>query len=380
MVIVMEEELQKKIDLLEQELILLKEINKQLASAVKNSPASIVITDKDGNIQYVNPMFTEITGYTLSDAMGKNPRILQSGCHPKVFYKELWDTLNSGNVWHGEFFNKKKNGDFYWEQANIAPVKNKDGEITNYVAIKLDITQRIQAEQKLKELVATKDKLFSIIAHHLKNPFSAIVGFSSILSENIEIYKPEQIHHISSVINDASQRAAGLVENLLNWSLAQTGSLEFHPQKLVLRQLIGDVVKDRKSEAQKKQISLLNEVPELMEVFAEIVMLKTIIRNLISNAIKYSNSGGQVKINAVESTDYIEITVSDTGIGIPPEGLEKLFMIDSKYNTIGTFEEQGIGLGLILCKELVEKHGGKIWANSEIEKGSEFKFTISKPK
>jgi len=499
------DELLTRISVLEQELTYLQERNKKLVSAVETSPAIIVITDREGNIEYANPSFTE-TGYTIEEVFGRNPRLLQSGVHPPAFYEALWDTLKAGNVWDGEFCNKRKDGRLYWEHARIAPIKNELEEITNYVAVKFDITQQKefekqlraneekfrnifslaplvivffdldfklidcnnqflsylsivdksqiigksildllppderekakqdlgktliqkfstnleyylyvngekrcielstslvcdedhepryiiaiirdvtqlkQAEQKLKELVATKDKFFSIIANHLKNPFSAIVGFSSILSENSNNYKPEQIQHIASVINDSASRAAGLIENLLNWSLTQTGSLEFHPQKLILCQVINDTIRDLKKQAIEKTISVINGVPELMEAYAEIIMLKTIMRILLNNAIKYSDVGGKVTINAVSHLNSIEIMVTDMGVGIPQEVLEKLFLIDSRYNTIGTSQEQGIGLGLILCKDLIEKHGGNIKVKSTVGKGSEFMVILPKGK
>jgi signal transduction histidine kinase len=167
---------------------------------------------------------------------------------------------------------------------------------------------------------------------------------------------------------------------LLTWSLTQTGNLEFHPQKLILRQLVNEVLSDFKKQALNKAIDISNEVPELLEAYAEIPMLKTMIRILVNNAIKYTIIGGKIKINAADYKDYTKIIVSDTGIGIPSDELEKLFRIDSKYHTIGTAEEQGAGLGLILCKDLVEKHGGEIYVESTVGKGSDFVVTLPKLK
>jgi two-component system, sensor histidine kinase and response regulator len=262
-------------------------------------------------------------------------------------------------------------------------IKNDKDEPRHFIAIIRDVTQLKQTEIKLKELIATKEKFFSIIANHLKNPFSAIVGFSNILSEENFNEAPNEIklkqtQHIATVINEAAKRAAGLIENLLTWSLTQTGGLEFHPQKLILRQVVNDVMRDFKKSVSNKEIRIFNEVAELMEVYAEMPMLKTIIRILINNAIKFTKAGGSVTIDATEHEEYIEVTVSDTGVGIPPNFLEKLFRIDSKYITLGTNEEQGAGLGLILCKDLVEKHNGEVFVESTEGKGSVFRIRLPK--
>jgi PAS domain S-box-containing protein len=491
------EELLKRIKVLEKENELLRAENKKLISAVQNSPAAIVISDKRGNIEYANTRFGEITGYSPEEVFGKNSKILKSGYHENKFYKQLWKTIFSGEVWRGEFYNRKKSGEFYWEQAHIAPIKDTAGEITHFVAVKFDITEKKESEEylktiiraipelvivmdqegryidvmtsdkemnypaqkkyegmrihdvlpdsiadsllgfisktiesgekqtmeyelispsgvvwfearsapldmtvsgkrciviatrnitdrkktehQLKELNATKDKFFSIIAHDLKNPFGAILTFSGILSETIAQNELKEASQISKLINSSAFLTYALLENLLHWARSQTGKLEFNPKKMSLYICVRETIDLLESQALGKQVILTNHIPENIEVIADNNLLKTIVRNLMSNAIKYTSPAGKVEIEAFKTDGFVQIRISDTGIGIPPGVLVKLFQIESKYSTPGTSQERGTGLGLILCKEFVEKHGGKIWVESEEGKGSRFTFTLPAP-
>jgi two-component system, sensor histidine kinase and response regulator len=371
-------ELQKRLaDMAEENALLRGELHK-FKSAVENCPATIVITDANGLIEYANPFFLDITGYTPEEVIGNKPNLLKSGFHSKEFYQSLWRTISSGKVWRGEFYNRKKNGVFYWEQAHIAPVVNEEGKINNYVAIKLDISGSKQAENELKALVATKDKFFSIIAHDLKNPFGAILSFSKMLSENVTEYKPSEIIDISDLINTSAKLAYDLLENLLQWAQSQTGHIRFSPHKISLSQTVDDTWKELQSQASSKNIEIVNTIANDIEIVADDNLLKSIIRNLVSNAIKYSKRGDKIVISAEEVAGYTEISVVDTGMGISYENLDKLFKIDEKYSTYGTAKEKGTGLGLLLCKEFVEQHGGHIWAESEEGRGSKFVFTIPK--
>ncbi len=358
---------------------------RKLTLAVDQSSATIVITDTDGKIEYANPFFTKITGYTLEQAKGVNPRILKSGHTTDEEYKELWDTITSGKTWQGEFLNIKKNKEKYWEKVIISPVKNNNDKIINYVAVKEDITEKKKAEQALKESEAklqesnkTKDKFFSIIAHDLKSPFNSLLGFSDLLLQNHKKYDEEKREYFIKSINNSSKNTYKLLENLLTWSHSQTGIIEFLPQEIKIKTVISEIVLLSQPIAKNKSIGLLDDTESNISVYADKNMINTVLRNLITNAIKFTKKNGTiiVSVNETKKQDFIEISVTDTGVGIPKDKIDNLFRIDKNTSTPGTEKEIGTGLGLILCKEFVEKNSGEIWAESEVDKGSKFIFTL----
>ena len=356
---------------------------KKLSIAIEQSPTTILITDIKGNIEYVNPKFMELTGYSIQEVKGKDTRILKSGKTDKKTIKELWQTITSGKIWQGEFINRKKGGDEFIESALIAPIFDQIGTIINYIAIKEDVTEKKRQEELIKqkniqlaELNATKDKFFSIIAHDLRNPFSGILGFSDLLVNSTREYSSQEISQYAGFINQAAQNAYKLLENLLEWARAQTGKIEFKPLETDLNKLVLDIISLLENSAKAKNISINNQVSANLFVFADVNMLNTILRNLITNAIKFTQTNGQITLSSLVQNNEVIITVSDTGVGIDSDTLAKLFNISEKVSHLGTNDEKGTGLGLLLCKEFVLKHGGKIWVESELGKGSDFKFSL----
>jgi signal transduction histidine kinase len=246
-----------------------------------------------------------------------------------------------------------------------------------------DIAERKHAEEvlkereaRLRELNATKDKFFSIIAHDLKNPFNTILGFSNLLSEQLKEKDYEKIEEYAVHIQSSSKRVMDLLLNLLEWSLSQTGLIEFNPGNIEIDTIINDVIELSENSAKQKSIAIKSEVPDSILVFADKAMISLILRNLVSNAIKFTNPGGMIIVSAELRIGELIISVSDNGIGIDKNTIEKLFLIEENNSTTGTQNETGTGLGLILCKEFVEKHGGRIWVESEPGKGSAFRFTL----
>lgn len=230
--------------------------------------------------------------------------------------------------------------------------------------------------EKLQELNATKDKFFNIIAHDLKNPFNVILGFSDLLRTGSNQYNQEQTMEIISMMHTSAENAYKLLENLLEWSRSQTGEIDFKPKNLVFKDLVVESENLCENFAKEKSISISNEIPDNLIVYADPNMLSTILRNLITNAIKFTHKGGNITITSILQNAEITILVSDTGIGMNENTRSKLFKINEKISILGTEKEKGTGLGLILCKEFVEKHGGEIWVESELGKGSNFKFSI----
>jgi two-component system, sensor histidine kinase and response regulator len=234
-------------------------------------------------------------------------------------------------------------------------------------------------EQELREANLTKDKFFSILAHDLRNPFQGLLGFAGLLYNNIDDYDYDKIKEFSQVIYEASEHAYSLLENLLQWSRSQMGRIEWKPEMLDIKANVNDVIGLLTPTARKKQISIYDIIPEGTMVYADSNMFKTIVRNLAFNSLKFTQPMGEVRISVQDKDkDYIQITVTDTGCGIRPEDMHKLFRIDVHHSTEGTGEEKGTALGLILCKEFVEKSGGLIWAESELGVGSNFRFTLPK--
>lgn len=238
------------------------------------------------------------------------------------------------------------------------------------------MTQLNEANNELKELVATKDKLFSIIAHDLKSPFNVILGLSELLVDKIHNYSPEKSLTFAQNINDTSKQTYALVSNLLEWSRVQTGKLKPFPVKLKPSEIIHSVSSIFTEKAASKEIKLLSELDCDTFIKADKEMLETILRNLITNAMKFTYTGGTVVVKTQKKGQDLLFIISDTGFGIDAAHLQSLFNVDCGLSERGTANEKGTGLGLILCKEFVEIQGGQIWAESEPGKGSDFKFTI----
>jgi len=246
-----------------------------------------------------------------------------------------------------------------------------------------------EKKQQLQELNVTKDKFLSIISHDLKNPFNALIGISNLLISNYDTYESKNIKVLIEVINKTSKMGYDLLSNLLEWSKLQKGRIQVNPETIYLCELFQNTLTLMESNAKKKNITIKTDLEDNLTAFADKNMILTVIRNLVSNAIKFTNTGGTVTVigrNNLKSIDdksfdpekFIEISVSDTGVGIEQEMISNLLRIDEHCSTPGTEGETGTGLGLILCKEFINKNGGTICIQSEIEKGSSFIFTLPK--
>jgi signal transduction histidine kinase len=241
-------------------------------------------------------------------------------------------------------------------------------------------TEEIKSQRDQYSLLnATKDKLFTILAHDLRNPFHVITGFTELLIKDFKILTDIKIQKYLGLIYTSSVRGNDLLENILQWSRTQTGIISFNPQKLRLSEIAEEVKSLMDSIASKKNISINQLIDYEIVVYADENMLKTILRNLISNAIKFTTADGTITLSAevLNIDDKIEIAISDNGVGIPDTTLRKLFRIESTISTKGTAQEPGTGLGLIICKEFVEMHKGKIRVQSEVGAGTTFYFTLS---
>ncbi len=248
--------------------------------------------------------------------------------------------------------------------------------------LKLLVTQqKLESTNKqLNEINATKDKFFSIISHDLRNPFNSLLGFSDILNKKFDNYDNDKKKRMIGVIDETIKKTYKLIETLLTWSRSQSGKIEFNPKTLNLKSLVNEIIGLLSHSSENKQIAIKNNISNSIDLDVDENMIQTIVRNLISNAIKFTPKNGKIEIFAEPFKDdcqnYIKVSIKDNGVGIKDEIKEKLFKISENITTAGTNNEQGTGLGLLICKEFVEKHKGKIWVESEIEKGSSFIFTI----
>jgi len=233
-----------------------------------------------------------------------------------------------------------------------------------------------QRTSKLVEIVSTNAKFLSIIAHDLRSPFSSILGILELLKMSLKELDKNEIEKYIEIVYNSANNTLTLLDNLLVWALSQNKEKNFKPIKINLYELLREEIENLKTLAGQKQITLRHSVKPDLNVTADIQMVKTILRNLINNAIKYTNVNGEIIIDANEVNQYIEIAIKDNGIGISAEDQRKLFKIDAFHSTPGTHDEKGTGLGLLLCKEFVELHGGNIRIESEAGKGSRFAFTL----
>jgi PAS domain S-box-containing protein len=355
----------------------LKENEEKYRTLLELAPDAFFQEDPQGNFITVNDKAIELTGYSRKELLSMN---MSDMFQAKILNEEplRYDLLKLGDTVITEREIIRKNGQTIHVEMNSKAMQ--DG---TYQCFMRDISERKRAEEALKasearlrELNATKDKFFSIIAHDLRNPFNSIIGFSNLLERQIQEKDYEGIGRYATIIQNSSQQAMDLLMNLMEWSRLQVGRMEFNPETIEIVALIKQVTEISNDAAQQKSITIYTELPPFATVFADKAMVGTILRNLISNAIKFTHPGGKIVVSAEQKPNELMVTVSDNGLGIKKEAIEKLFRIEESYSTIGTKNEKGTGLGLILCKEFVEKHRGKIWAESELGKGSTFYFTI----
>ncbi len=354
---------------------------KKLSMAVEQSPASVVITDLKGDIEYVNSKFTDITGYLPEEVIGKNPRILKSEETPSQKYEELWKTITTGGEWQGEFHNKKKNGKLYWEFASISPIKNNDGVITHFLAVKKDMTEikakereLIEAKEKAEELNRLKSCFLANMSHELRTPMIAILGFSEILSDILE---EKEAKEYAEMIYEGGGRLMETLNLILNLSLIESEKLTINLKKLDIIKEVNESINFFRKTAEKKNLFLKTETQyDSLNVNLDPGIIRQVMNNMINNAIKFTVKGGiTVNINKEVKNEktFAAIRIKDTGMGISKDMQD---IIWEEYRQVSeglnrSFE--GTGLGLSITKKFVSKLHGEIFLEeSEIGKGSVF--------
>jgi len=348
---------------------------RMLSMAVMSTTDSVFITDMSGQIIFVNKAFNQTYGYTADEIIGRSPDILytqRAGIDHTS--QDLLIPMEAS-----EFYHKRKDGAQFPVSVSCSIVKDEHGQGTAIVAVARDISESKRVEQELRDLNASKDKFFSIISHDLRSPFTHILGYSEVLSDEVDSLEVEQIKSFAKIIYRATKQLSNLLENLLHWSGVQTGRLERNPQQLDLAKIVTHNITLLQGNATHKNIQLSDNIPDAIAIYADKNTTNSVMQNLISNAIKFTPSGGKVTVTATPQKKHVEIAVSDTGVGMSQQAISKLFRIDTHHSTLGTDEEKGSGLGLILCKEFVEQNNGKIWVESEPGQGTTFRFTLPMP-
>lgn len=356
---------------------------RKLTLAVEQSPVSIVITNIDGAIEYGNPKACETTGYTLEELAGQNPRILKSGFKPSSSYNELWQTIISGKIWHGEFLNRRKNGDLYWEAATISPIFDNEGNIINFLAVKEDITN---IKKLISELQEAKDKAESgdllktafikSISHEIRTPLNGIVGMSEqILNTSLSLQTKEQL---LVLIKESSARLINTVNSYLDISMIVSGNVVVQNKPFDLNQLLSTINHEIQPACLSKSLALqllIPAEPENFSVNTDADILTKILTHLLNNAIKFTNSGN-IDFGYEIRNDVIEFFVKDTGIGIDKGYLPFIFEAFTQADVSDSREYEGSGLGLSIAYRLVHLLSGEIRVESEKNNGASFFITF----
>lgn len=355
----------------------------KLSKGIEQSPASIEITDLNGIIEYVNPKFSETTGYSPEEIIGQHARLLKSELMSPDTYADLWSTISSGGIWRKELLNRKKDGTTFWESVTLTSIKNEKGTITNYIAIKEDISARKQMESELilaKEKAEESDRLKSAflanMSHEIRTPLNSIIGFSELLND--PAFDEEQKAEFVRTIVENGNSLLVIISDIMDFSMLEARQIMIRPEKISCQKLIRDVIGDFTKKARVKGIDLLVDMPETNEdVFFEsdFYRIKQIFSNLIGNSVKFT-SKGHISVGYERKDDYIEFHVKDTGIGIPKEFHQAIFERFRQVDTARTRKYGGNGLGLAISKNLVNLLGGTIWVESVVDEYSDFRFTI----
>lgn len=360
----------------------------KLTKGIENSPTVVVITDRNGTIEYVNNRFTEVTGYTIEETIGQTPRILSSGFHDKKFYQELWSTIKAGRNWVGEVHNMKKDGTEYWESATISPIMNSDNEITHYIAIKEDITDRkkmydemLETLERAEQATRAKSEFLATMSHEIRTPMNGVIGMTSLLSKTK--LTDEQLDYVNTIRNSGDALLT-IINDILDFSKVESGRMELELHPFDIRQCVEDVVELFWPKCAQKGVDLTYTVsPNINhKVFGDVTRIRQILVNLVGNAIKFTEEGGihidisLVKRSNITKTSDILFSIKDTGLGIPSDKISKLFTPFSQVDSSITRRFGGTGLGLAISSRLLELMGSRMKVDSKVGQGSNFYFNL----
>lgn len=356
---------------------------RKLSQAVEQSPASIVITDTQGNIEYVNPVFRDLTGYGRDEVLGENPRILKSGLVSPGDYDEMWQTIKSGQIWRGELINKKKNGEIYFELATIAPIFDSNGEITHFVGVKQDITEKkkfeqelIDAREKARESDLLKAAFLQNMSHEIRTPMNSILGFSELAK--MPDTTDEKRNSYLSIVIESTHRLLGVVDDIVDISRLETGNLMLKSNPVRVKGFMLDLYETFKNQTIGEVVL---EMPDLdvqlqsATISIDSARLKQVLEKLLSNAVKFTKQG-KIRFGCHKIGGSIRFYVEDSGIGISPDMYNLIFQPFYQLDMGANRAFGGNGLGLTIASRIVEKMNGKVYVDSTPGKGSVFYFDV----
>jgi PAS domain S-box-containing protein len=365
----------------------LQKSEEKFRNVFEGSGIGMAILSLDGQFTKVNKVFCEMLGYSEAEILQTNFRDVT---HPGDIEKSIGlvkDLLTSGGF-ESSLIEKRyitKRGEIIWALTTVSLMSDFENKPLYFIVQVQDITKRkrneeqvIKYAEELKNLNAAKDKFFSIISHDLRSPFNSLLGLTEFLTHSYNEMNPSEIKNSILNIYNSSQQVYNLILNLLEWSMLQSGRLKVEKSVINLAELGMEIINLYKEGANNKKLEFVNNMNENILIYADKYMIDTIIRNFVSNSIKFTNPGGKIIIKGVINGDNAEVSVTDTGIGISPENQKNLFRIDEQFRRDGTANEKGTGIGLILCKEFAEKNGGVLWVESEEGKGSRFSITVQR--
>jgi PAS domain S-box-containing protein len=353
-----------------------EESEAKLASTISSIDDLVFVLDSKG-------YFQEFYNLGKHKAIYEEAGVIQGKCFVDVSLpgaveslSEAFKELKKENTVQEFDYFIEKDEEIFWFNAKISPRRNIEGELSGITIVARDITERKEAEEQLKELNATKDTFFSILAHDLKNPFSSLHSMSELVIRDYQDLEEEDKLKVLTNIHKQTELIYNLLENLLTWSKSQSGRIEFSPEKFNLTRLVEVNINLHQVPAGEKGVVISSNVKDEFQAYGDREMINTVIRNLINNAIKFSFEGGSVEVEVKSKDSCFEVMVRDSGTGMTDEDVKKIFLIDQKFKTPGTAGETGTGLGLVLCMDFVHKNRGEIWCDTRVGKGSSFYFTI----
>lgn len=375
-----------------------------LRTLIDHLPDFIYVKDTQSQYLLANRAVEQSLNITApGELLGKTDFDLFPQDLAEQFYKSEQTIFQSSQalINQEELIREQQTGTPMWLSTTKVPFRDRQGNVLGIVGINRDITTRKQAEEELKrhrdhleelvkertnelsianqqlqELNASKDKFFSIISHDLRSPFITILTLAQFLSEQPDISTNTEVNTKIAFLKTSAERLYMLLENLLTWARIQRGAMPYEPEVFDMFEIAEENIAIFESKAEHKNITLSSSIQENTMVYADFAMTNTVMRNLISNALKFTEAEGKITLSVVLQEEYLEAAVSDTGCGIDADGLAMLFQLDTQFTTVGTAGEQGTGLGLILCKELIEQNGGRIWVESEVGTGTTFRFSV----
>ncbi|HON17885.1 MAG TPA: PAS domain-containing sensor histidine kinase [Salinivirgaceae bacterium] len=355
---------------------------KELSAIAEETDNAVVVADKEGKILWVNRGFTTIYGFTLEELVATQTNILDlTSNHELESWINNWPSDKKSIQYHSQ--NNTKDGRQIWAYTTITPVRNSLGQIIRFIGIDSDITKLKLAEEEierqkleLEKINATKDKFLGIIGHDLRSPFGNFVGITNLLLQNFNDFSSEELHQYIVKLNRSAQNSYNLLENLVAWARSQREMVQVSPQRANIISVIKENLELLAPFSERKKVEIIEEFPDFVEAVFDEDTIRTVIRNLLFNALKYSYPGGKIVVQVQRLATAVRVNIIDNGVGISEDDLKNLFRIDTVHATLGTENERGTGLGLVLCVDFIQRNHGDIGAESKLGAGSTFWFTL----